>query len=104
MATNTPHQAVVHFNIPDNLVPQFADVTFVSHTNVDFRLSFYVTIPPVYGTGQVPETIGEGDQRQPVVQAKCVGQIVLTPEQAKGFLEALQANYSSFLEEQKQEG
>src|SRR5262249_15806774 len=97
MSEAQAHPAKVHFDIPNELTPQFADVSFATHSDSDFRLSFYATVIPAYGPGQVQDTVTEGDQHFAVVHAKCVAQIILTPEHARTFLEALQKNYVSFI-------
>jgi len=83
----TTTRATVQYFFPDNLNPEFSDVAFVAHTKFDFRLSFYQTKLPVYGPGQKAE----------VVSARCVAQIILTPQHAKQILDTLQKNYASYI-------
>jgi hypothetical protein len=90
--------AKVHFNIPEELTPYFSDVSFASHTDLDFRLSFYATIVPAFGVGQSQTFVEQDGERFPVAQARCVAQIVLTPDHARRLLDALQSNYAAFIE------
>jgi hypothetical protein len=94
----TPVAAKVHFHIPSELIPHFSDVSFASHTDTDFRLSFYATIMPAFGAGQSQPFVEQDGEKSAIVQAKCVAQIVLTPDHAKRLLDALQSNYAAFIE------
>ena len=93
-----PMPAKVHFNIPSDLTPHFSDVSFASHTDADFRLSFYATIIPAFGAGQPQPFVEEEGEKFAIAQAKCVAQIVLTPDHVKRLLDALQSNYAAFIE------
>ena len=96
----TAMAAKVHFFIPDGLTPDFSDVSFVFHTDTEFRLSFYASIVPAFGAGQAQPLLEQDGETFNVVQAKCVAQIVLTPNHAKKLLDALQTNYTAFIEGQ----
>lgn len=97
----TPMNAKVHFFIPDELTPDFSDVSFASHTDTEFRLFFYASIMPVFGAGQAQPLVEQDGEQFHIVRAKCVAQIVVTPDHAKRLLDALQSNYAAFVEAQE---
>ncbi len=79
---------------PESLTTRYVNNIVVQHTEHEFTLSFFETIPPIV-TG-TPEEQEAQLQSLKSVRAECVSRIIVSPERMKDFIKALQINLEKF--------
>ena len=97
-SSNIVGQAQLTFYIPEGLQPTYTDNTTITHTTNEFILSFFQTEYPVIN----PNTPNPAMPK--TLNARCVSQLILSPEHVKSLISMLDTNYSKHLEmvEQKE--
>jgi Protein of unknown function (DUF3467) len=77
--------------VPDFLRPQYANYVNVNHTPWDFRMTFAVVKVPMPG----PEV--QAAERQGVLEAEAIADVLLPANLMHGLIMALQDNYDRYL-------
>jgi len=78
----------VVWEIPDDLETRYANNLIVQHTEHEFIISFFQTIPPpIIGT---PAEIDAQVKRMGALKSKCVARIVVSSGKMENFVQALQ--------------
>lgn len=84
----------IEWHCGDEITSRYATEMTVQHTDQEFLLSFYETIPPVLS--------GSSDERKAQaealgqVRANCLARIIVSAARMPGFIEAMNENLRSF--------
>jgi len=85
----------IEWHVPEDITSQYANNIVVQHTNSEFFVSFFETLPPLI-IGSPEDTRAQIDEVKEV-QAKCLARIVIAPNKMKDFIQALNVNFAKFL-------
>jgi hypothetical protein len=80
--------------LPPDLIAHFVDNMLVVHTEHQFVVSFLQTEFPLAAN---KEELLEVES----MRAKCVARVIISPNQMQSFIEALQTNYTKYLNSYK---
>ena len=78
----------IEWHVPDSITSQYATNMIVQHTEHEFIISFFETIPPFLIGILAEEELKKLDS----VQAKCVARVVIARGRMTQFIDALQTN------------
>lgn len=76
--------------VPEDITSRYANNFVIQHTQHEFVISFFETIPPLL-LGS-PEQIQATLEVMDSVRTRCVGRIILSPDRMEAFISAMQAN------------
>ena len=79
----------INWSYPEDLKTNFVTNLVVQHTDQEFILSFFETLPPLL-LGEVKKE----DLKS--VNAKCVARVVVTPKRMEEFINVMQSNLNIF--------
>lgn len=80
--------------LPPDLIAHFVDNMLVVHTENEFILSFLQTEYPLAATKEELEQVGP-------IRTKCVARVIVSPNQMQSFIEALQTNFTKYINSYK---
>jgi hypothetical protein len=91
-----PRRLPIEWFVPDDLETRYATNFVVLHTQTEFMLYFFEVVPPI---SLVTSTGGtQTFENVESVQAKAIARIVVSPSRMPEFMNALQENWSKFLD------
>lgn len=85
----------IEWHVPEEIVSQYANNMVVQHTDNEFIVSFFETLPPLI-IGSPEDTRAQFDEVKEV-RAKCLARIIIPPNKMKDFIQALNGNLAKFL-------
>ncbi len=79
----------LRYHDSEGLKTRYANNLIVQHSDSEFVLRFYETLPPVF--------FGVPDEVELThVDAECVARVVISPDRIPAFIEVLQDNYKKY--------
>jgi len=91
----------IEWHVPEDVATQYANNIVVQHTENEFIVSFFETIPPlIIGS---PEDIKTQIDGMEEIRSKCVARIIFASEKMRGFIQALNTNFDNFLSKKEME-
>ena len=85
----------IEWYVPEDITSRYSNNIVVQHTDSEFIVSFFETIPPaLIGS---PENIKAQLDNVEKIRSKCVARIIISPGKMKAFIQALNGNLEKFL-------
>mgnify|MGYP001501869639 CR=1 FL=1 len=84
----------LHYRDSEGLKTRYANNLIVQHSDNEFVLRFYETLPPVIFGG--PDEVQKQVDQLTHVDAECVASVIISPNRIPAFIKALQSNYEKY--------
>jgi len=85
----------IEWHVPEDIASQYANNIVVQHTNNEFIVSFFETLPPlIIGSS---ENIRSQIDEVKEVRAKCLARIIIAPNNMKNFIQVLNGSFAKFV-------